>query len=222
MTSPALAPLGAGTPRRARQSWVWRIQTWLFNYLPLAVLALGALFTTWLVRQTPLPQGPTEAVPLRHVPDYEMRQFELLRYLPDGRQQAWLRGERLRHYPDDDQIEVDQLELRMQDELGRTLLVTAARGQGPAKGERLVLSGAVQVRRFAVGADPGSAAPELELRTEKLTALVPERRLQSDVAVDARAPRLQLQAQGFDYQHASGLLKFRGPSRTVMQTLPRP
>jgi len=218
MSSPALAPLSTGHPRRPRQSWIWRLQTWLFNYLPLAVLALGALFTTWLVRQTPLPQGPTEAVPLRHVPDYEMRQFELLRYLPDGSQQAWLRGERLRHYPDDDQIEVDQLELRLLDEQGRSLLVTARHGQGPAKGERLVLSGAVQVRRFAVGADPASTAPELELNTERLTALVPERRLQSDVAVDMRAPRLQLQAQGFDYQHQGGLLQFRGPSRTVMQT----
>lgn len=222
MSSPALAPLNAGTPRRARQSWVWRVQTWLFNYLPLAVLALGALFTTWLVRQTPLPQGPTEAVPLRHVPDYEMRQFELLRYLPDGSQQAWLRGERLRHYPDDDQIEVDQLELRMVDEQGRPLLVTAARAQGPAKGDRLTLSGAVHVRRFTPGADPTQAAPDLELRTEKLTALVPERRLQSSVAVEVRAPRMQLQALGFDYQHASGLLQFRGPSRTVMQSPPRP
>lgn len=222
MSNSTLAPLGAGTPRRARQSWVWRVQTWLFNYLPLAVLALGALFTTWLVRQTPLPQGPTETVPLRHVPDYEMRQFELLRYLPDGSQQAWLRGERLRHYPDDDQIEVDQLELRMVDELGRPLLVTAARAQGPAKGERLTLSGAVLVRRFAPGADPAQAQADLELRTEQLTALVPERRLHSNVAVEMKAPRLQLQAQGFDYQHQGGLLQFRGPSRTVMQTLPRP
>lgn len=222
MSAPTLAPLGSAHPRRPRQSWLWRLQTWLFNYLPLAVLALGALFTTWLVRQTPLPQGPTEAVPLRHVPDYEMRQFELLRYLPDGSQQAWLRGERLRHYPDDDQIEVEQLELRLLDEQGRALLVTAARGQGPAQGERLTLSGAVRVRRFAPGADPANAAPELELRTEKLTALVPERRLHSNVAVEVQGPRMQLQAQGFDYQHRSGLLQFRGPSRTVMQTPARP
>jgi lipopolysaccharide export system protein LptC len=200
---------------RQRQPFIWRLQAWLANYLPLALMALLALFSFWLLRQTPVPGGPTEERPLRHVPDYEMRGFELQRFLPDGSRQARLYGAVLRHYPDTDSIEIERLQLHLVADDGRLVLAEAERAQGPAQGETLNLEGKVRVRRFALGVDPASAAPEMELRTEALTARIKERRLLSRRPTELVAPGLQLQARGLDYHHASGQLLLQGPTRSV-------
>jgi len=146
-----------------------------------------------------------------------MHGFELQRYLPNGREQGWLRGAVLRHYPDTDRIEIERLQLRLVDEAGNLLLAESQRAEGPASGDRLELSGQVHVRRFAPGADPAQAVPEMELRTESLSAWVPERRLQGKRAVQLDSPRMKVQATGFDYHHGSGRLQFFGPSRTLLQ-----
>lgn len=214
-----LAPLSAGAhgPVRQRQPLIWRVQLWLSNYLPLALMGGLALFSYWLLQQNPVPEGPTEPLAPRHVADYEMQGFELLRYLPDGRQQAWLQGDKLRHYPDDDSIEVDRLQLRMVADDGRLLLAEARHASGPAKGEPLELRGAVRVRRFAPGADPAQAVPEVEVQTEAMTAWPTERKLQGKVPVLLIAPRLQLRGSGFDYAHAKGTLQVKGPTQAEIQ-----
>lgn len=223
-TTAGLAPLSGAAHGRVhqRQPFVWRVQQWLANYLPLALMAALALFSYWLLRQNPVPEGPTETRPLRHVADYEMQGFELLRYLPDGRQQAWLQGETLRHFPDDDSIEVERLQLRLVADDGRVMLAEAERATGPSKGEPLELKGSVRVRRYAPGADLNQAQPELEVQTEALTVWQSERRLKGKVPVRLIAPpRLQLDAAGFEYEHGRGLLRFKGPSHTQIQALPR-
>lgn len=216
----ALPPLppASGRPHPRRDAWLWRVQSWLSHYLPLAFLALGALFTTWLLRQTPPVSGPTIERPQRTAPDYTMSNFELLRYLPSGRQQAWLRGQTLRHYPHNDQIQVEHLVLRWVDDSGQLLVAEAQRGSGHAQGDRLMLEGAVRVRRYASeAAGDQQTAPEWELRTEALEAWGPEQRLFSAQASRLETPRLQLQARGFAYQHRKGQLQFHGPSHTELK-----
>ena len=53
-----LAPLGPSKVRE-RQPLIWRVQRWVSNWTPLALMALLALFSTWLVKQTPLPDCET-------------------------------------------------------------------------------------------------------------------------------------------------------------------
>lgn len=232
MTAPApsLQPLppAARPARRTPYAWLWRLQLWLSHYLPLALLAFGALFTTWLVRQSPPVAGPMVERPTRTTPDYTMSGFELLRYLPDGRQQAWLKGETLRHFPHNDQIEIDKLQLRWVDEAGRLLVATAQRGSGPAKGDRLHLEGAVRVQRFpapAPGTEPASQAaaePEWVLQTEALEAWAPQERLFSRQPTTLTTPTLQVRGRGFEYHHARGELAFVGPTRAELQAPRRP
>jgi lipopolysaccharide export system protein LptC len=167
-----LAPLAEAARGRVRQRQplVWRLQQMLSNYLPLALMAVLAVFTTWLVRQAPSSDGPMVERPVRQAPDYEMRGFELQRFAANGSTQAWVRGEALRHYPTDDRLELDRIQMRLQGADGSWLLVNADRATGPEKGDWLRFTGQVQVRRFAPGSDPGTAEPVMTLNSAELLA----------------------------------------------------
>lgn len=216
-----LAPIGANAhgqqQAQQQQPLRWRLQQWLLNYLPLALMALLAAATTWLVRQAPDSAGPQVAVAPRSTPDYEMRGFELQRFNADGGTQAWLRGEALRHYPDDDRLEFDGLRIELQGEDGSWLHAESRQAVGPQDGSRLRMSGLVLVRRYAPGADPARSLPVMELQTTELIAERDGSRLSSRAATQVRTPTATVQVAGFDYEHGSGLLRFKGPSRSVLQ-----
>lgn len=209
-----LAPLGPGRARE-RQPLSWRLQRWLSNWLPVALLALLAVFSTWLVKQTPLPEAPSGEPLERAKPDYEMRRFELQRFGAGGAARAWLQGDALRHYPQGDRLEIDGLRLRAQSEDGSWLLAEAARAEGPMDGSRLRLSGGVRVRRFAPGLDPDAegAAPLMRLATAEMLVENEGQLLSSRSATEVLTPRSQMRVGGFRYEHAKGQLRFSGPSQ---------
>jgi lipopolysaccharide export system protein LptC len=212
-----LLPALSGAERgavRARQPWVWRLQQWLANWLPLGLMALLAVFTAWLVRTTP--GAPLAERAQRLTPDYQMRRFELQRFGIDGQTQAWLRGDALRHYPIDDRIEFDAIRLELQGSDGSWLHAESERAVGPQDGSQLRMSGQVRVRRWAPGADPASARPELELQTTELLAERNGERLSSRAPTLALTPNARIELRGFRYTHGNGLLQFDGPSRTVL------
>ena len=70
--------------------WLWRVQALLAAYLPLLLMAVLASGTWWLVKNTPMADGPMVAVAPRHEPDYRMQGFQLQRMGPDGRLRASL------------------------------------------------------------------------------------------------------------------------------------
>lgn len=215
-----LAPLGPGGTRAPRQPLSWRLQRWISNWLPLALLALLAVFTTWLVKLTPVPGGPTGELVPRSKPDYEMRGFELQRFAPGGATEAWLRGDALRHYPEGDRIEIDRLRLRAVAEDGSVLLAEAASSSGPLSGSQLTLSGGVLVRRYAPGAEPETATPLMQLKTDELLAERNGQVLSTRSAAQVISRGSVMDVHGFRYEHAKGLLRFGGPSRIVLQPGP--
>ena len=92
--------------------WFLRLRDTLSSYLPLLLMAALALGTWWLVKNTPGAPPARSADVARGVPDYSMRRFEVQRFAPDGRLTARLEGKELRHYPESDRIEVDELRLQ--------------------------------------------------------------------------------------------------------------
>jgi lipopolysaccharide export system protein LptC len=202
---------------RVRQPLVWRLQGWIGNYLPLLVMAVLAAGTTWLVRQTPNPDGPTTAIAPRHKPDYVMQGFELQRFDPKGQPQAWIKGHELRHYPDTDRVEIDQFSLQAVNADGQWLLIDAAQAEGPRDGTQMNLKGQVLVRRHPPGPDPNGTAPELTLRADTLTVQVNAKQLRTTGPATVEAARGQrMDVRGFDYDHTTGVLRFGGPSRTTL------
>ena len=70
---PLLPEAGAAVAGAPRLPWHERALAHVSAYLPLLLMALLALGTWWLVRNTPTVPQPKPALPPRHEPDYTMQ-----------------------------------------------------------------------------------------------------------------------------------------------------
>lgn len=213
-TGRPLPPAVGGTPARRRQPLLWRLQSLLVAYVPLLVMALLALFTWWLVKNTPEMEPPREKAAPRHIPDYAMQGFESRRFGVDGRLRAELHGRELRHYPDTDTVEIDGVQLRASGDKGELTLAQGQRALANGDGSEVQMMGGVTVRRFTRD-DQGrlSERPSLELRSEFLHAFVNEEKLRSHLPSTLYAIGGELQLQSFEYDNLSGQLRFAGKTR---------
>jgi len=221
MEAAPLAP-SRGTALRPPQPLVWRVQTLLSAYLPLLLMAFLASGTWWLVKNTPSSDDPTEAAPLRHEPDYRMQGFELQRIAADGQLRVRIEGTELRHYPDNDTMEIDGIRLRALGADGSVTLARASRALSNGDGSELQLMGSVQVQRFEADSRTGEpmAAPQLTVRSEFLQVLANTEQLRSHLPVQINYAGGELQAQGFEFDHVRGLMKLSGRTTGRFDTAP--
>lgn len=150
MTRVALAALSVAALVPARKTpWLRRLLQPLTTYLPLLLMGLLALATWWLVQNTPLllPQGPSKAV--RYEPDYTMHQFSVHRFAQDGRLKGQMQGDILRHYPNNDTVEVDQVRLYSFGPTGNITRASAKQALSNGDGSEVQLKGQARVQRDA-------------------------------------------------------------------------
>ncbi|MFM2449804.1 MAG: hypothetical protein RIS44_2254 [Pseudomonadota bacterium] len=154
MTRAALAALNAAAVvPHSPHAWLRRLVQPLTTYLPLLLMGVLALGTWWLVKNTPLllPEGPAKA--LRHEPDYTMHQFSVHRFAKDGRLKAQIEGDILRHYPDDDTLEIDQVRLRAIGPSGTVTRAVAKQAVSNGDGSEVQLRGDASVERDVQGSE---------------------------------------------------------------------
>lgn len=211
MVAAPLAPSRATAPRPP-QPLIWRAQALLSAYLPLLLMAFLASGTWWLVKNTPSSDDPTEAAPERHEPDYRMQGFELQRIAADGLLRVRIEGTELRHYPDNDTMEIDGIRLRTLGADGSVTLARASRALSNGDGSELQLMGSVQVQRFEADSRTGEpkTAPQLVVHSEFLQVLANTEQLRSHLPVQINYAGGELQAQSFEFDHVRGLMNFGG------------
>jgi lipopolysaccharide export system protein LptC len=213
---PDLPPLTlgvAGAPRR-REPWGVRVREALTSYLPLLLMALLALSTWWLVKNTPLPDDVREAAPPRHEPDYTMERFTMQRFGPDGRLRVQLDGEQMRHYPDTDTVEVDTVRIRSVGADGAVTLATARRAISNGDATEVQLLGGAHVTSDA-GGEP------IEFRGEFLHAFLATERVRSHLPVWVKRGASELSAAGLDYDNLSRTVQLAGRMRGVFVPPPK-
>lgn len=207
------AVLPVPAPRRHQpRAWLWRLQSLVSNYLPLLMMALLASGTWWLVKNTPLLDAPGELAPPRHIPDYRMANFEIQRIGADGRLNVQIAGAELRHYPDTDTVEIDQVRVRAIAPDGSLAIAEAKRAISNGDGSDMQLIGNVHVRRLPPGAGENAAA-QLEVRGEFVQALSNSEILRSHLPVTIRQGGSTLNAQNFEYRHLTGQVSFTGKAQ---------
>jgi lipopolysaccharide export system protein LptC len=205
----SLGPVRGATPR-PELPWHLRLRDALSSYLPLLLMALLALATWWLAKHAPrAPGAPTQRT-VSAEPDYTMNEFALERFAADGRLKIRIEGARMRHYPDTDRIEIDDVEIHAYAEDGRVSHARARRALGNGDGSEIQLLGGAEV------SSPGAEGGDVVIRGEFLHAFTVLERVRSHLPVMVRQGASEMTAAGLEYDHATGRLELKGPLRAEL------
>ena len=202
-------------------AWVLLRAAWerLSVYLPIMLMALMAMGTYWLARNTPA-LGVIEAQrPATHDPDYSMRGFSVKTFDASGRIKSEVYGTEARHYPDTDTLEIDHPRIRSFNARGELTVATANRALSNGDGSEVQLFGDAVVTRDAVDAQ-GHERPRLEFRGEFLHAFVNTERIKSHLPVELRRGNDRFTAENLEYDNIDQVMELRGRVHGVLQPSP--
>ncbi len=189
-------------------------------YLPIALMALLALGTYWLVRTMPSTAQPALLRALRHEPDYFMRTFSVKSFDTQGRLQSEISGTEGRHFPDTDTLEIDQVQMRAFSLDGKITRASADRALSNSDGSEIQLFGNAVVVREASTDAKGRVSPPLEFRSEFLHAYTKTERVQTNLPVLVVRGLDSFTAIGLDFDNLDQRLDLH--SRVRGQLMPRP
>ena len=205
------APPSATEPRTSGVPWFLRLRDALASYLPLLLMALLAMATWWLVKNSPRPPAAVEAKAPSSDPDVVMSRFALERFDAQGRLKLRIEGAQLRHFPDTDRVEIDQSQIQAFAPDGRVTRATSARAWGAGDGSEFQLEGGAEV----VSTDDQGEL--VQMRSEFLHTFVQLQRVQTHLPVTVLSGGAELRAAGLTYDHAQGKLELKGPVKSMLQ-----
>lgn len=188
--------------------WRARALDTLSAYLPVLVMGLMALGSWWLVKNTPLVEGPRPAVPPRHEADYTMQQFSVQRFTPEGPLRALIEGDVLRHFPDTDTLEIERPRVKAFAVDGGVTLATARRALSNADATEVQLLGDAQVTREPTATDVG-----LTFRGEFLHAFLKTERVRSHLPATVTHGATVIRADSFTYDNLDRTVSMKGGVR---------
>jgi len=189
----------------ASAPWHLRLFDLVSAYLPLVMMALLAAGTWWLVRNAPTFEPPLATPPPRHEPDYVMTGFVVQRFAADGTLRTQIEGDTLRHYPDDDTLEIDSARIRSIADNGAVTLATARRALANGDGSEVQLIGDARVNRLPFGKDE-----EVEFRSEFLHAFRNVEQVRSHLPVVMTQGSDVVRAASMSYDNLSRVVEFKG------------
>ncbi len=180
-------------------------------YLPLAMMALLAAGTWWLVQTAPSPEAPRTVAKRPHEADYVMTAFTVQRFDAAGSLTTQIEGDTLRHYADDDTLEIDKARIRAVDEKGVVTLASANRALSNGDGSEVQLLGDARILRPASG-----RAGEIEFRGEFFQAFRNLERVRSHLPVVVTQGESVVRAAALDYDHLARVIDLKGRTRATL------
>jgi lipopolysaccharide export system protein LptC len=163
-----------------------------------------------MVRSAPPIAGPVAARAQRHDPDYFMKGFAVKTFDASGRLRSEVIGDKVRHYPDTQWLEIDSIRIRSFDSKGTLTTATADHGLTNEDGSEVQLMGnALVVREAAVDANQKSS-PRMQYRSEFLHAFVNTERIKSHKPVALLRGRDSFTADSLDFDNVAQVLQLDG------------
>jgi|SRR6185369_4246631 lipopolysaccharide export system protein LptC len=206
----------AGPESVATAPWPARMLDLVSAYLPLLMMAALASGTWWLVRNAPTVETPREVATPRHEPDYEMTTFVVQRFAKDGSLQTQIEGDRLRHFPDNDTLEIERARLRAVGSDGVVTLASANKALANGDGSEVQLLGDARIVRPAHGNEE-----QVEFRGEFLHAFRNVERVRSHLPVVVTQGASVVHADGMEYDNLARVVELRGRTRATFVSPPR-
>jgi lipopolysaccharide export system protein LptC len=207
----------ARAPRPSARDLLRGVVDRLSIYLPVLLMGVLALGSYWLVRNAPTVEAPTAPAPLRHDPDYFMRNFAVRTFDANGRLQREIFGVEGRHYPDTDTLEIDKPRIRAISETGAITVSTADRGLSNGDGSEVQLVGNAVVTREPMTGKSGQPVPRMQFRGQFLHVYTNIERVRSDQPVILTRGDDTFTGDNMDYDNAEQIMNLRGRVHGVMQ-----
>ncbi len=202
--TPAARP-ARGPGARAAMRWGLRIVEQASSYLPLLLMALLALATWWLVKNTPTLEAQHPAGRLRHEADYSMSDFIVQRFAPDGELRVQIEGDSMRHFPDTDTLEIDDPRILSVAENGRITHSSARRALANGDGTEVQLQGNARVMREGLHGEPA-----VEFHGDFLQAFLDTERIRSHLPVTLTQGGIVVHADAMEYDNLARAVKLKG------------
>jgi lipopolysaccharide export system protein LptC len=190
-------------------------------FLPLMIMACLALATYWLVHSSPTVGTLAVQKPLTHDPDYFMSGLSLRTFDTDGRVRTEVLGDKARHYPDTQWLEIDAIHIKSFDDQGRLTTATANRGLTNEDTSEVQLLGNAIVVREANAPNGGPPSPRMEYRGEFLHAFMTTERVISHKPVVLIRGNDKFTADTLDYDNVEQVVQMRGHVRGTLTPNPR-
>ena len=185
-------------------------------YLPLALMALLALGTYWLVRTVPTSAGAATTQVQGHDPDYLMSGFSVRTFDAEGRIRTEVVGDQARHYPDTLLLEIDGIRVRSFDAQGRLTTASAQHGVTNDDSSELQLIGNAVVVREADTDTSGKTTPRMEYRGEFLHAFLNTEQIKSHKPVELLRGNDRFTADTLDFDNVEQVLQLHGRVRGTL------
>lgn len=182
-------------------------------YVPLAFMVVLALGSYWLVRIAPASSGPVANGVESHAPDYFMSEFSVRSYDAAGRVRTEVLGDKARHYPDTQFLEIDSIRIRSVDAQGRLTTATALQGLTNEDTSEVQLIGNAVVVREAQTESSGKQIPRMEYRSEFLHAFMNLERVKTHKPVELIRGRDSFSADALDFDNVDRVLDMQGHVR---------
>jgi lipopolysaccharide export system protein LptC len=209
-------------PRQQVNGWTLVRGGWerISIYLPIILMALLAMGTYWLARNSPTLALPGAQAPATHDPDYYMRGFSVKTFDAAGRLKSEVFGTEARHYPDTDTLEIDQPRIRSFNNRGELTVATAKKAISNGDGSEVQLIGDAVVTRAAVTDAAGHTRPRLEFRGEFLHAFLQTERVKSHKPVELIRGNDKFTAESMDFDNIEQVMDLRGRVSGVLSSRP--
>ncbi len=185
-------------------------------YLPLIFMGTLALLTYWLVRTAPPVEGPVAQRAQSHEPDYFMEGFSVKTYDATGRIRSEVIGNKARHYPDTQWLEIDAIRVRSVDDKGHLTTASALRGLTNEDGSEVQLLGNAVVVREAPAAADGKPQPRMEYRGEFLHAFMNTEVVKSHMPVALQRGQDHFTADSLNFDNVEQTLQLQGRVRGTL------
>lgn len=182
-------------------------------YVPLAFMVVLALGSYWLVRIAPASSGPAPKRAESHAPDYFMNELSVRAYDAAGRVRTEVLGDKARHFPDTQFLEIDNIRIRSVDAQGRLTTATAMQGITNEDTSEVQLIGNAVVVREAQTELPGKPIPRMEYRGEFLHAFMNLERVKSHKPVELIRGSDRFSADALDFDNVESILEMQGRVR---------
>lgn len=178
--------------------------------LPLLLAAGLAGFSWWLVQSTPKEVTQPRPARVSTQADYELFGATVAHFDDQGRLQAVIDGEAMRHYPVNDEIKIDRMVLSARDPKGQGLHAVANAGYANQMAREVLISGGAKIVATPAPSTSGSKTGTIRLLGESFHINTQTHVLMTDQPVTVLSDVSKIDAQGLRHDQRTGVTELKG------------